>query len=39
MGIVEELLEIIVEEGEPEAEDQECPDHRPRSFNKGVPDI
>jgi hypothetical protein len=26
-----------VEEGEPEAEVQECPDHRPNSFEKGEP--
>ena len=35
--IVEELPGIIVEEGEPEAEAQECPDHRPSSFEKGEP--
>ena len=37
MGIVEELPGILVEEGEPEAEAQECPDHRPSSFKKGKP--
>jgi hypothetical protein len=35
--IIEELLGILVEEGEPEAEAQECPDHRPSSFEKGEP--
>ena len=35
MGIVEELSGILVEEGEPKAEAQECPDHRPSSFEKG----
>jgi hypothetical protein len=37
VGIVEELSGILVEEGEPEAEAQECPDHRPSSFEKGEP--
>jgi hypothetical protein len=35
--IVEELPGILVEGGEPEAEAQECPDHRPSSFEKGEP--
>jgi hypothetical protein len=35
VGIVEELPGILVEEGEPEAKAQECPDHRPSSFEKG----
>jgi hypothetical protein len=34
-GIVEELSGILVEEGEPEVEAQECPDHHPNSFEKG----
>jgi hypothetical protein len=37
VAIVEELPGILVEEGEPEAEAQECPDHRPSSFEKGEP--
>jgi hypothetical protein len=37
VGIVEELPDILVEEGEPEAEAQECPDHHPSSFEKGEP--
>jgi hypothetical protein len=37
VGIVEELPGILVEEGEPEAEAKECPDHRPNSFEKGEP--
>jgi hypothetical protein len=37
VGIVEELSGILVEEGEPEAEAQECPDHHPSSFEKGKP--
>jgi hypothetical protein len=37
VGIFEELLGILVEEGEPEAEAPECPDHRPSSFKKGEP--
>jgi hypothetical protein len=37
MGIVEELPGILVEEGEPEVEAQECPDHHPSSFKKGEP--
>jgi hypothetical protein len=35
VGIVEELPGILVEEGEPKVEAQECPDHRPSSFKKG----
>jgi hypothetical protein len=35
VGIVEELPGILVEEGGPEAKAQECPDHRPSSFEKG----
>jgi hypothetical protein len=35
VGIVKELPGILVEEGEPEAEAQECPDHSPSSFEKG----
>jgi hypothetical protein len=37
VGIAEELLGVLVEEGEPEAEAQECPNHRPSSFEKGKP--
>jgi hypothetical protein len=37
VGIAEELQGILVEEGEPEAKAQECPDHRPGSFEKGEP--
>jgi hypothetical protein len=37
VGIVEELPGILVEEGEPEAGAQECPDHHPSSFEKGEP--
>jgi hypothetical protein len=37
VGIIEELLRILMEEGEPEAEAQECPDHRPSSFENGEP--
>jgi hypothetical protein len=37
VGIVEELPGILVEDGELEAEAQECPDHRPSSFEKGKP--
>jgi hypothetical protein len=37
VGIVEELPGILVEEGEPEAKAQECPDHFPNSFKKGEP--
>jgi hypothetical protein len=33
----EELSKISAEEVEPEAEAQECPDHRPSSFEKGKP--
>ena len=39
MRIVEELPGILVEEGEREVEAQECPNHRPSSFEKGEPDI
>jgi hypothetical protein len=39
VGIVEELPGILVEEGETKAKAQECPDHRPSSFEKGEPDI
>jgi hypothetical protein len=39
VGIVEEMLGILMEEGEPEAETQECPDHCPSSFEKGEPRI
>jgi hypothetical protein len=34
---VEELQEISVEDIVPEAEAQECPNHRPSSFEKGKP--
>jgi hypothetical protein len=37
VGIVEELLGILVEEGESKAEAQECLDHHPSSFEKGEP--
>jgi hypothetical protein len=37
VGIVEELPGILMEEGEPEGEAQECPDHHPSSFEKGEP--
>jgi hypothetical protein len=37
VGIIEELPGILMEEGEPEVEAQECPDHRPNSFEKGEP--
>jgi hypothetical protein len=37
VGIVEELPGILMEEGEPEAKAQECPNHRPSSFEKGEP--
>jgi hypothetical protein len=37
IGVVEELHEVFAEEIEPEAEAQECPDHRPNSFEKGEP--
>jgi hypothetical protein len=37
VGIVEELPGVLVEEGELEAEAQECLDHRPSSFEKGEP--
>jgi hypothetical protein len=33
----EELQEVLAEEVEPEAEAQECPNHRPSSFKKGKP--
>jgi hypothetical protein len=39
VGIVEELLRILVEEGESEAEAQECPNHRPVHSRKASPDI
>jgi hypothetical protein len=35
--IVEELPGILMEEAEPEAEAQECPDYRHISFEKGEP--
>jgi hypothetical protein len=37
MGIVEELPRILVQEGEPKVEAQECLDHRPSSFENGEP--
>jgi hypothetical protein len=37
VGIVLELPGILVEEGGPEAQAQECPDHRPNSFEEGEP--
>jgi hypothetical protein len=39
VGIVEELPGILVEEGEPEAEAQKCPDHRPVPSRKASPNI
>jgi hypothetical protein len=37
VGNVEELSGILVEEGEPEVEAKECPNHCPSSFEKGEP--
>jgi hypothetical protein len=37
IGIVEELQQVLREEGEPKAEAQECSNHRPSSFEKGEP--
>jgi hypothetical protein len=39
VGIFEEMPGILVEEGKPEVEAQECSDHRPSSFEKGEPGI
>jgi hypothetical protein len=37
VGVAEELQGVLTEEGESEAEVQECSDHRPSSFEKGEP--
>ena len=37
VAVAEELQETPAEEIEPEAEVQECPDHRPSTFEKGKP--
>jgi hypothetical protein len=37
VGVAEELQEVLAEEGESEAEVQECSDHCPNSFEKGEP--
>jgi hypothetical protein len=37
IGVDEELQKVLAKESEPEAEDQECLDHRPSSFEKGEP--
>jgi hypothetical protein len=39
VGIVEELPGILMEEGEPKAEAQECPDHQLVPSRKASPDI
>ena len=35
VGVAEELQGVLTEEGESEAEVQECSDHCPNSFEKG----